>query len=301
MYSLEVRKIIIKIYDEMKSLRLVQKLTNISKSTISRWKYSLLPVNKKQNNIHTPIIINTIQLIHTINPFYTIFDVQKYLKDKLNINCSYQLIRCIIKNKMNLTYKKIKYRNYLNLNSLKEKIFLFRSDFKSLLATNNLIACIDEVGFNSNIKPLYSWSKKGKPNYIINKLDTQNRKNKSTCSCIISNGDINYKTQLVPYNKISFIDFLTTLKLPSKTIILLDNVSFHHSKDVINYAKSRNWILLYTPPYSPNFNPIENIFSCIKNYYRKNKNIDDAFFNVSPDSVINCINHLINKIDTFYT
>ena len=40
MYSLEVRKIIIKIYDEMKSLRLVQKLTKISKSTISRWKYS---------------------------------------------------------------------------------------------------------------------------------------------------------------------------------------------------------------------------------------------------------------------
>ena len=89
MYSLEVKKIIIKIYDEMKSLRLVQKLTNISKSTISRWKQSLLPVNKKQNNIHTPIIINTVQLIHTINPFYTIFDVQKYLKDKLNINCSY--------------------------------------------------------------------------------------------------------------------------------------------------------------------------------------------------------------------
>ena len=46
---------------------------------------------------------------------------------------------------MNLTYKKIKYRNYLNLNSLEEKIFLFHSDFKSLLATNNLIACIDEV------------------------------------------------------------------------------------------------------------------------------------------------------------
>lgn len=91
MYSLEVRKIIIKIYDEMKSLRLVQKLTNISKSTISRWKYSLLPVNKKQNNIHTPIIINTIQLIHTINPFYTIFDVQKYLKDKPIMPNSYSL------------------------------------------------------------------------------------------------------------------------------------------------------------------------------------------------------------------
>jgi hypothetical protein len=70
MYSLDTRKIIIKLYDKIKSLRTVQKLTGISKSTIFRWKQHL------QSNIllsHkdkiTPIIIDTIKVISSTNPF----------------------------------------------------------------------------------------------------------------------------------------------------------------------------------------------------------------------------------------
>jgi transposase len=300
MYSLDVRKIIIKLYDKIKSLRYVEALTNVSKSTISRWKNSTLQKNKKENK-NTPVIIDTINLIHSINPFYTILDIQKHLKNKLKIDCSYQLIRCIMKYEMNLSYKKIRYRNYLNNELLEKKIKLFRSEFKTLTINNPLIACIDEIGFNSNMNPIYSWSKKGKPNHIKNKLDVKNRQNKSTCTCITSTGNINYKTQNIPYNKISFIDFLSTLELPSNTIVLLDNVRFHHSKDVIKYANSREWILLFTPPYSPDFNPIENVFSCVKAHYKKYKNIDDAFLNLRSNIIIKCINHLISNIDIFYT
>lgn len=301
MYSLDVRKIILRLYNKMKSLRYVETLTNVSRSTISRWKNLLEKDKGKKENPNTPVIIDTIKLIYSINPFYTILDVQKYLKNKINIDCSYQLIRCIMKYKMNLSYKKIKYRNYLNYQLLEEKIKLFRTKFKSLLANNHLIACIDEVGFNSNMNPDKSWCEKGKQNHIKNKLDTKNRQNKSTCACITSNGDIKYKTQNIPYNKIFLINFLSSLELPPNTVVLLDNVSFHHSKDVIKYANSRKWILLFTPPYSPDFNPIENVFSCVKAHYKKNKNIDDAFFNLSSNTIINCINHVINNIDTFYT
>ena len=61
-------------------------------------------------------------------------------------------------------------------------------------------------------------------------------------------------------------------------------------------------IIIYTSLlYSPDFNPIENVFSCIKAHYKKNKNIDDAFFNLSSNTIIKCINHVINNIDTVYT
>ncbi len=73
----------------------------------------------------------------------------------------------------------------------------------------------------------------------------------------IFQGNNKYKIQNTPFNKTSFVDFLKTLDLPKNTIILLDNVSFHHSKEVINYIKSKMWNLLFIPPYSPNFNPIE--------------------------------------------
>jgi transposase len=302
MYSLDTRKIIIKLYDKLKSLRTVQKLTGISKSTIFRWKHNLCSnILLSNKDKITPIIIDTIEVISSTNPFYTINDIHITIKNKLNINCSYQLIRSVIKNKLNLSYKKNKFRNYINLQVLKDKIFTFKNNFKTLFKNNKFIACIDEVGFNSSINPLFSWSVKGKKNYILNKLDTKNRINKSVCACITSNGNNKYKIQNTPFNKTSFVDFLKTLDLPKNTIILLDNVSFHHSKEVINYIKSKMWNLLFIPPYSPNFNPIENIFSYVKSYYRKNKNINHSFSKLTSETIINTINHMITNLDTFYT
>ena len=71
--------------------------------------------------------------------------------------------------------------------------------------------------------------------------------------------------------------YIKTFEFPKNKNIIMDNVSFHHSKIIKNYINSKNWNIIYTPPYSPNFNPIENIFSKIKNYYRKYKSIEDSF------------------------
>ena len=76
----------------------------------------------------------------------------------------------------------------------------------------------------------------------------------------------------------------------------MDNVCFHHSKEVVNYIKTQDWSLLFKPPYSPWFNPIENVFSVVKNQYRKSKNIENSFNFAKPTIVKNCINYVINKI-----
>ena len=57
----------------------------------------------------------------------------------------------------------------------------------------------------------------------------------------------------------------------------MDNVRFHHSKDVLEYFKSRNIDILFVPPYSPWFNPIENAFSLIKKHFYKHGKINEAF------------------------
>ena len=57
----------------------------------------------------------------------------------------------------------------------------------------------------------------------------------------------------------------------------MDNVSFHHCKEVVEFIHSQNWKILYTPPYSPWFSPIEGVFSVVKNHYRKFLDIDLAF------------------------
>ena len=76
---------------------------------------------------------------------------------------------------------------------------------------------------------------------------------------------------------------MTSLDLPEKAIILLDNVRFHYSKSVDKLAKERNWDLCFVPPYSPWFNPIEGIFSIMKRAYYKDCSIIESINAVTPD------------------
>ena len=68
MYLLDTRNIVILIYSKLKSLRKVALLTNISKSTISRWNIVITPVKRKSKYD----IIRIIDIISTtikLNPF----------------------------------------------------------------------------------------------------------------------------------------------------------------------------------------------------------------------------------------
>ena len=49
----------------------------------------------------------------------------------------------------------------------------------------------------------------------------------------------------------------------------MDNVSFYKTKDVLDSFNKRKLTPLFIPPYTPECNPIENIFSVVKNTYRK--------------------------------
>ena len=68
----------------------------------------------------------------------------------------------------------------------------------------------------------------------------------------------------------------------SKWIGYLDNIKFHHSKEVINYLKSIDVVPLFTPPYSPWFNPIEGCFSIVKRSFSDHQDVDLAFHYLKP-------------------
>ena len=167
MYSIEVRKIIINIYKQIKNLRVVESITSISKSTISRWNNSILPSKRNTKiNILSPLIIDIVTISLKLNPYFTISDIQTHINKTCKIKCSYGLVRNVIKN-MNLTYKKPKFINCPNKDNIKLKTELFINTFKNNLKDDTVIASIDEIGFSSKFNPLFSWSTKGKPNYTI--------------------------------------------------------------------------------------------------------------------------------------
>ena len=57
--------------------------------------------------------------------------------------------------------------------------------------------------------------------------------------------------------------------LKEEDVVVMDNLSVHKSERVRELIEGAGAQVLYLPPYSPDFNPIEEAFSKIKNLIRK--------------------------------
>ena len=55
----------------------------------------------------------------------------------------------------------------------------------------------------------------------------------------------------------------------------LDNASIHHSDEVVDLIHATGAVIIYSAPYSPTLNPIENYFSMYKKYL---KNLGEVAF-----------------------
>lgn len=53
-------------------------------------------------------------------------------------------------------------------------------------------------------------------------------------------------------------------KLTKPSVIVMDNAPFHKKAKIKKVLKKYGHVALFLPPYSPDFNPIENSFGIIK-------------------------------------
>ena len=60
------------------------------------------------------------------------------------------------------------------------------------------------------------------------------------------------------------LDEFATANPDKRIIVVLDNFSSHRSKMVSEFAESNNISLVFLPPYSPDLNPIEQVWRAIK-------------------------------------
>ena len=91
-----------------------------------------------------------------------------------------------------------------------------------------------------------------------------------------------------------FKHYLKDILLPhlnGNSVLVMDNMKSHHAKAVKNLLDSSGIRYTYLPPYSPDLNPIEKLWSKVKSLLRKFKArsldalpnaIQHAFQNVSP-------------------
>jgi len=90
-------------------------------------------------------------------------------------------------------------------------------------------------------------------------------------------------------------NFLEKLLINKKDkYILMDNVSFHKSKKIKKLVEDSGNHLLFIPPYSPDFNPIEEVFSKLKSFVC---NIITPL--TIKKNICNVVTKFIRSVDTF--
>lgn len=156
---------------------------------------------------------------------------------------------------------------------------------------NNLVF-LDESGVNTNMTRRYARSKTSERAVDSAPVNTP-------CSTtILSSICLDGKTAHTVYQGGTtterFAEYLENILLPTLSgndIIIMDNLRSHHAKVVKGILDSSEIKYLYPPPYCPDLNPIEKMWSKIKAYLRKVKvrtaselpgAIEKAFSTVRP-------------------
>jgi transposase len=75
-----------------------------------------------------------------------------------------------------------------------------------------------------------------------------------------------------PINAVSFLAYVTQFLVPTLRpgdVVILDNLGSHKGKAVRRAIRAAGAHLLFLPPYSPDLNPIEQVFAKLKALLRK--------------------------------
>ena len=75
--------------------------------------------------------------------------------------------------------------------------------------------------------------------------------------------------------------------------ILADNAAIHHTQEVVDAINATGALLIFLPPYSPDFMPCEELFSQSKHYIRQN----DIAWQDSPDPELMVLDSFLQVTD----
>jgi transposase len=129
---------------------------------------------------------------------------------------------------------------------------------------------IDESGIDHNIIKEHCWIKKGTE--LVGERSGKARGRTSVIAALNGeniNAPMTYQGTM---NTALFLCWIETFLLPSLAkdqVVIMDNASIHKNNKVRELIESVGCKLLYLPPYSPDFNPIENYWAVMKKNIRK--------------------------------
>ncbi len=160
---------------------------------------------------------------------------------------------------------------------------------------------IDESGINLALTRLFARAPKGQR--ARGARPQKRGRNVSLIGAIGFNGLLTQVSLLGSTDGLTFEAFIAQKLVPKLwpgAYVLMDNCSIHKGKEIEALITQAGAKLIYLPPYSPDFSPIENCWSKIKSLLRSigartypdlAKAIEEAFAQVSLDHIRGWFTH----------
>jgi transposase len=144
-----------------------------------------------------------------------------------------------------------------------------------------LIVYSDETGIDDNEVPVTGWAPRGERCHAQKKAERKTRYNITAA--------LNLNSLFAPFlfegysNSSTYETYVEQILAPALNpgmVVVIDNASFHKSKKIVELIQKVGCKIIFLPPYSPDFNPIEHWWAAVKNTIRTaaqgSKNFYDA-------------------------
>jgi transposase len=240
---------------------------------------SLSSVKKRYNTIEprerllqTPSKLNeeNLEILRQLvvtHPDATLRELRQYLFNETDILMSISSIDRIVRTKLGFTSKKSLYPEQKASDRVQEARFKYWQLLKDLPIADLIF--LDESGVNLSFVRKMARALKGKRAYGAKPAKSSN--NVSVISAV------SVKEVLVQWSALGSVDgvcfeaFIACMLVPKLwkgAIVIMDNCSIHKGSEVERLIKEAGATLIYLPPYSPDFSPIENAWSKLKSILR---------------------------------
>lgn len=147
-----------------------------------------------------------------------------------------------------------------------------RSEWKERRFSPEKLVFLDESGINTNLVRRYGRSV-GKKR-VVDAAPLNTPRTTTVLSAMRADGPCACITYEGGTTRERFLKYLRETLLPvlhEGDYVVMDNLRTHHCKDVEPLIRSVGAVPLYLPPYSPDLNPIEKMWSKMKSILRKRR------------------------------
>ena len=214
-------------------------------------------------------------LSHSKRVCSTLSEIKRYLLDRFAMELPSISISTISKwvKKAGFSRKRlsavVKDRNGVEMVQKRKKAAI---EISQHISEKKEIIYIDEVSFNQDMVPIYGYSQIGKPAFATKRVKGENF---SVVAAVTNRSFLGFQIFKTSIAAQEFGFFLVSLlkaypeicKARSNYIFFMDNARTHKAKAIKDLLSEI--IVCYSAPYSPFLNPIEEVFSTWKHYYRK--------------------------------